>query len=57
LPLRRDITVVATHKGTAVKDVCPGGTYTLVGTFGGDKRGALMTVSGGTLKEANVAGW
>lgn len=55
--LRRDITVIASRKGAVVKDVCPGATYTLVTAFGGQERAALVTVSGGTVREANVAGW
>jgi hypothetical protein len=53
----RSISIVASRKGTFVKDVCPGATYKLSASFGGDERAALMTVSGGTLQEANVAGW
>jgi hypothetical protein len=55
--MRRDITVRATLNGQAYKEVCPGETYSLAVSFGGQERAALVTVSGGTLKEANVAGW
>jgi hypothetical protein len=40
-----------------LKDVCPGESYTLTVGFGSQPRAALVTVSGGTLEGANVAGW
>lgn len=53
----RDITVKASQHGQFLKEVCPGETYTLTVSFGEQERAALVTVSGGTLQEANVAGW
>lgn len=49
--------MTAVKDGQALKDVCPGESYTLTVGFGGQPRAALMTVSGGTLKDGNVAGW
>jgi hypothetical protein len=45
------------QEGPPLKEVCPGESYALSVSFGGEERAALVTVSGGTLKEANVAGW
>lgn len=54
---RSNIVVKATRKGLPVTEVCPGDNYTLSVSFSGDQRGALLTVSGGTLKGSNVPGW
>jgi len=57
VPLHRNITVLVTKRGQPYKEVCPGENYTLSVTFGKEARAALVTVSGGTLRSANVGSW